>query len=142
MKITLRISVALLTGCIAAVALALAAAFLGRTLWPEYAVAEPKKAYSLAMLAWRLSVGALCVAGAAYVATIIARDNGKAAWWLGGLFLAVSLPQHLFRVWADYPAWYHVAYLSYLVPIAGMTGRIAYHCSGGNAGHRNSPVQA
>jgi hypothetical protein len=101
------------------------AVLLARRVWPEYAAAEPTKAYSLVMLISRLSAGALCTACAAVVTTMVARDRGQAAWWLGVLFLAVSLPSHLFQVWADYPAWYHVVYLSYLVPIAGLIGRVA-----------------
>jgi len=131
MKNTLRRIAGLAAGCVAAVAIALAATLAARTLWPEYAAAEPEKAYTLVMLVARLTVGALCTSGAACVTTLIARDNGKAAWWLGGIFLAISLPIHLYRVWADYPAWYHCVYLAYLVPIAGVTGRVVYRCSSG-----------
>ena len=120
---TLRLGAALVAGCATASAIALTAAFLARNLWPEYAAAEPQKAYTLVMLVSRLTVGAFCAASAGCVTTIIARDNGKAAWWLGGLFLAISLPIHLYRVWAGYPLWYHILYLSYLVPLAGLTGR-------------------
>lgn len=99
------------------------ATLLARRLWPGYAVAEPDKAYDIAMLAGRLAVGALSVTGGAGAATAVARDDGQAALWLGVLALAVSLPIHLVSVWADYPAWYHMLYLGYLVPIAGLVGR-------------------
>ncbi|MES2058192.1 MAG: hypothetical protein V4564_19810 [Pseudomonadota bacterium] len=141
MKITLRLCVGLVAGCITAVALALAATFVARTLWPDYAAAEPEKAYSVAMLLSRLAAGAFCTAGAACVTTIIAGDNGKAASWLGGVFLAVSLPIHLCRVWADYPVWYHLLYLSYLVPVAGLTGRVAGKRSGGDVRHVTSSLE-
>ena len=84
----------------------------------------PTKAYTFPMLVTRLTVGALIAVIAAMVATRVARDRGQAAWWLGGLFLAVSLPDHLVFVWNDYPPWYHAIYLSYLVPIAGATATI------------------
>ena len=106
MKITLRLIAALVAGCVTAVAIALAGTFTARILWPEYAAAEAEKAFTFVMLASRLTVGVLCTSGAACVTTLIARDDGKAAWWLGGIFLATSLPIHLYRVWADYPAWY------------------------------------
>jgi hypothetical protein len=93
------------------------------TLWPAYAAADPDKTFSIAMLLSRLSVGALSTAGAACIATIVAADNGRAAWWLGWIFVVISLPVHLYFVWSDYPVWYHVVYLSYLVPIAVLTGR-------------------
>jgi hypothetical protein len=121
---TLRRCTSLVAGCLTAVALAITATLLARTVWPAYASAEPTKAYSLSMLVVRLSVGALCTAGAAWVTTLVARDTGTAAWWLGAFFLALSLPDHLVRVWADYPPWYHVVYLAYLVPIAGCAGQV------------------
>lgn len=120
-----RRSLGLATGMCAAVAMAATATILARVLWPAYAAAEPSRAYSLTMLVSRLIVGALCTTFAAFVATRTARDNGTAAWWLGGVFLAISAPHHVLRVWAEYPAWYHVIYLSYLVPVAGLTGRFA-----------------
>ncbi len=128
MKAWLRFIASLLIGCIVAIAIARTGVVLGRALWPAYAAAEPHKDYTLAMLLARLAVGALSTAGAACVATIIARDDGRAAWWLGGLFLALSLPDHLYFVWADYPIWYHLVYLSYLVPIAGLTGWVVGPC--------------
>lgn len=123
MKITLRLGAAIAAGCVAAVAIAWAATFVARYQWPEYAAAEPNKTYTLIMLVTRLAVGAICTATAAYLTTIIARDNGRSACWLGGLLLAVSLPIHIYREWADYPAWYHFLYLCYLVPIATLVGK-------------------
>jgi hypothetical protein len=123
MKARLHFVASLLIGCIVAIAIARTGVVLARALWPAYAAAEPHKDYTLAMLASRLAVGAVSTAGAAWVATIIARDNGRAAWWLGGLFLALSLPDHLYLVWNDYPVWYHFVFLAYLVPVAGLTGR-------------------
>ena len=116
-----RTAVSLVAWCLIAVVIAQTGNMAARIFWPDYAAAEPTKAYSLAMLVARLAVGALCTAVAGCVTTIIARD-GRAAWLLGGIFLAISLPIHLFRVWADYPAWYHIVYLGYLVPIAGLAG--------------------
>lgn len=117
-----RRAVGLVAGSVTAVAMASVAVFLVRRLWPAYAAAEPTKHYSLAMLVARLSAGALCAAGASVVATRIARDSAAIGWWLGAMFLAVSLPHHVWVVWADYPWWYHMVYLSYLVPVAGLVG--------------------
>ena len=44
---------------------------------------------------------------------------------VGGIFLLISLPPHLYTVWDEYPAWYHFVYLLSLVPIAGFSGRLA-----------------
>jgi hypothetical protein len=117
--------VAIIVGAGVGVALAVTATIAVRHLWSAYVIAEPTKAYSLPMLFARLAVGALCMVAAAWASTRVARDAGTAARWLGGVVLAGSLWVHLVRVWADYPAWYHVVYLSYLVPLAAMGGRLA-----------------
>jgi hypothetical protein len=124
MKSVLRVIASLVVGCGAAVAIAAAGFAVLRAVWPEYAAAEPHKEYTLAMLFSRLTIGGLCTGGAAAVTTIVAGDNGRTAWWLGGLFVVVSLPSHLYYVWNDYPVWYHFLYLAYLVPIAGFSGRL------------------
>ena len=120
----LRLIAGLLVGCVTAVAIAGAGFWVLRSAWPEYAPAEPEKVFTLGMLFARLSIAALCIAGAACVTTIVAGDSGRAAWWLGGVFVLVSLPSHLYYVWDDYPAWYHFVYLLSLIPIAGYSARL------------------
>lgn len=125
-----RRSLPLLAGIVAGfsgwIAVGAAGFLFLRTAWPAYALAEPHKAYSLAMMFSRLTVGVVCTIAAGYLATTVASGDGRAAWWLGGLLLLVSAPVHLVEVWADYPAWYHFAYLLPLMPIAGFGGRLAY----------------
>ena len=123
MNRTLRLVAGLVVGCLAAIAIARGAFAVLRTVWPDYAAAEPTKAYTLAMMVSRLGIGALCTAGAACATTVAAGDDGRSGWWLGALFLLLSLPVHLHTVWNDYPAWYHFVYLGYLIPIAGMSAR-------------------
>lgn len=123
-NIFLRRVVGLIAGFGTALAIFVVATLVAGVVWPAYAAAAPTKAFTPAMLGARLITGAVGTALAAGVTATIARDNGLAAWWLGLALLACSLPIHLIRVWADYPLWYHIAYLSYLVPIAGLTGRV------------------
>ena len=113
----------LVVGCLVAIAVARGAFAALRSTWPDYAAAEPTKAYTLAMMFSRLGIGALCTAGAACAATLVAADDGRIGWWVGALFLALSAPVHLHTVWNDYPAWYHFVYLGYLIPIAGLSAR-------------------
>ena len=77
------------------------------------------------MLFVRLAVGALSAA-AACGTTGVAGDKGRAAWWLGALFLVVSLPDHLYpgSAWNDYPVWYHLVYLFSLVRVTGLAARL------------------
>lgn len=127
MRGVLRFLFGLTVGCATAVAVAGAGVLTARMLWPEYAAAEPHKQYTLTMLVVRLAVGALSAAVSACSATAVARDKGQTAWWLGALFVAISLPGHLYPgyIWNDYPAWYHLVYLSYLVPVTGCMGLLS-----------------
>ena len=107
----------------------LAGLFLLRTCWSAYAVAEPTKAYNFAMLLSRLTLASVCSIASGFLAVTTARENRKAAWWLGALLLLGSMPLHLpisyVSVWADYPAWYHAVYLLSLIPMVGFGGYLA-----------------
>lgn len=103
----------------------LAAGFaLLRLLWADYALAEPEKAYTLAMLLARLVIFSSMIAATAAVAALVAGDE-RFAWIAGALILLVSIPPHLYpgHVWDDYPVWYHVVYLVSILPIAVAGGR-------------------
>src|SRR5678815_3444522 len=90
---------ALLVGCATALAVAAVAFTLLHAVWPAYVAAEPTKAYDLGMLWARLGIGAVVTAAAGGVATLVARDAGRAACWLGVLFFVVSPPPELYTVW-------------------------------------------
>ncbi len=96
-----------------------------RVVWPDYALAEPEKAFTLTMLFVRLVIFTAMIAATAGVATLVAGDR-RVAWIAGGLILALSLPPHLYPgyVWEDYPAWYHFVYLLSILPIAAFAGRL------------------
>jgi hypothetical protein len=111
-----------LVGCVTWAAVAALGFATLRHVWADYALAEPQKAYTLAMLFARLTVGVICTAAGGALGTLTAGGDHRVAWALGFLFLALSLPIHLGRVWDDYPAWYHFAYLIPLAPIAGYGG--------------------
>ena len=96
-----------------------------RASWPAYALADPEKAYTLPMLFIRLLIFSSMIAATSGVATLVAGDK-RIAWIAGGLILAVSIPSHLYPgyVWDDYPAWYHIAYLVSILPIAVFAGQL------------------
>ena len=96
-----------------------------RASWPAYALADPEKAYTLPMLFIRLLIFSSMIAATSGVATLVAGDK-RIAWIAGGLILAVSIPSHLYPgyVWEDYPAWYHIAYLVSILPIAVFAGQL------------------
>jgi hypothetical protein len=94
-------------------------------VWPDYAMADPEKAYTLRMLFVRLLVFSTMIAATSAVAVHVARDR-RFAWVAGALILAFSIPPHLYPgyVWDDYPPWYHIVYLLSIVPIAVIGGRL------------------
>ena len=49
-------------------------------------------------------------------------------WLAGGIMLAASIPDHLYPgwLWDAYPAWYHLTYLAYIVPVAWIAGCSAH----------------
>jgi hypothetical protein len=116
---------AVVVGFVAWVAIGGAGFLLLRTTWPSYALAEPAKSYTLPMLFSRLAVGVVCTIAAGAVAAIVAKGSRAASWWLGGLLLLLSAPVHFGRVWAEYPVWYHFAYLLPLVPWTILGGVLA-----------------
>lgn len=120
----LRMVAGLVAGCVCAAGIAKLAFAALQSTWPEYAAAAPQKAFTLPMLWSRLCVAAFLTVASGAAAVLVAGDR-RAAWALGSLFVLVSLPSHLYYVWADYPVWYHAAYLTSLVPLAWLGGELA-----------------
>ena len=95
--------------------------FMLLAVWPGYAEAAPRKTYSLAMLLARLGVALLSALCAGPPAGRIA--GLRAAWVAAGVLGAVAGWIHLAQVWADYPVWYHAAYVLPIVPIVVAAAR-------------------
>ena len=58
---------------------------------------------------------------AGVLATKVANDEGKTAWFVGAMVFCGAAYVHFFRVWADYPVWYHFAYLLPIIPVTGLS---------------------
>jgi hypothetical protein len=95
--------------------------YLLRICWPAYAVASIDKSYTIEMLFSRLSVAVLAAILAGITAKAIAKDHGKTSWLVGVIIFFMAAYLHFFRVWDDYPAWYHFVYLLPIVPIIGLS---------------------
>lgn len=126
---TFSVVTGVFAGAVSWIAIGLIGLFFLRTGWSDYAAAAPTKAYTFAMLLSRLTLAAVCSISSGFLAMTTAKENRKAAWWLGGCLLLGSIPLHLpisfFNVWADYPAWYHAVYLLSLMPLTGFGGYLA-----------------
>lgn len=92
--------------------------------WPAYAAAASAHSYTMAMLLTRQIVGAIATLAAGALAARIAGAGSRAALLTGAVLLLISVPWHI-RIWPQYPVWYHLLYLSYLLPLALLGGRLA-----------------
>ena len=66
-----------------------------RASWPDYALAEPDKAYTLPMLFVRLFIFSSMIAATSGIATLVS-GNKHSPWVVGSLILAISIPPHLY----------------------------------------------
>ena len=102
---------------------AVAAGVLLRSLWPEYVAASGDMSFTLPMKLTRLSIGALATFAAGAVTTRIGRSSRMAV-VTGALLLLIFIPEHI-SLWDKFPVWYHLTFLTSLVPLAAVGGRIA-----------------
>jgi uncharacterized protein (DUF983 family) len=71
----------------------------------------------------RLSIGALTTLAAGAVSAFIGRSS-RTAVITGSLLLLVFVPEHI-SLWNKFPVWYHLTFLTSLVPLAVVGGRVA-----------------
>lgn len=95
--------------------------FLLKFFWTDYAIATKDKSYTFSMKLLRLTVGTFASIFAGITAQIIAKDKGKTAWFVGIIIFCIVGYNHFFLIWADYPAWYHLAYLIPIIPVVGLS---------------------
>jgi hypothetical protein len=97
-----------------------------RLFWPAYAAAHPMRDFTFPMQLARLVVGAVATLGAGALVRWIAGTGGRALMTFGILLLLANLFFHLREpTWSDYPLWYHLVFLGYLVPLTLFGGRLA-----------------
>ena len=96
-----------------------------RLAWPAYDAAYPDRAYTLPMLLVRLVVFSGVIVATSAATALVARDR-RLAWFAGLVILGLSIPPHFYpgHIWAEYPPWYHYAYLLLILPVAVAAGEI------------------
>lgn len=114
---------AMIAGVVAWEAVVLLATFAGRLVWPAYAVVEQQRAFALDMLLSRLAVGVLATLAFGAVVTWVARGDRTMIRGIIALALLYSVVDHII-VWDQFPVWYHLLYLAYIVPLAVIGGRL------------------
>ena len=91
-------------------------------LWPEYVAAAGDMSFTLPMKLARLSIGALATCSAGAAAAAIGRSS-RTAIVTGALLVLIFIPEHI-SLWNKFPIWYHLTFLTSLVPLAVAGGRI------------------
>jgi hypothetical protein len=91
-----------------------------RHSWTDYAAVEKAMNFTVAMMAARLSISAVSSLVSGAVASLISRENFKAALISGVILLAVFAPFH-YTIWNKFPLWYHLTFLTSL-PVVSLIG--------------------
>ena len=114
---------ALVAGALTWKAIATLFTLVGNLVWPAYAAVEIQRVFTLEMLASRLLVGALANLAFGAVAAWVAHDKPRAFWLALCAWMTFSVVDH-YMVWNQFPIWYHLLYLAYIVPIAMVGARL------------------
>jgi hypothetical protein len=104
------------------VAVATAAGFILRASWPAYASVADAMTFTLPMMIARLAIGAAATLAAGWVTATITRSTLARA-LPGALLLAAFIPQHL-SLWQQFPVWYHLTFLTSLIPLNFAGGKL------------------
>lgn len=118
---TIKVFLGILAGLAAYAIIGSLGLYLLKISWAAYAIASENKSYTLPMLLSRILVGILASIAAGISAAKISNDKGKSAWFAGVIVFCWAAYIHIFKVWTDYPIWYHLAYLLPIIPIIGLS---------------------
>jgi hypothetical protein len=108
------------TWCVVVVALD----FALRHAWPDYAAVEKAMTFTVPMMAARLSESGISSLAGGLVAALVARERTQAPLWAGIVLLLPFLYIH-YTLWAKFPIWYHATFLTSLVVLSVLGGRLA-----------------
>ena len=87
-----------------------------RGLFPGYVEVEKAMDFSLGMLVARLALGAAASLAAGAASVVMSPHSRVATYLFALLLLALFVPIHL-SLWSKFPVWYHLVFLSSLVPL-------------------------
>lgn len=98
--------------------------FLLRHAWPGYASVEKAMTFTVPMMAARLTESGISSILGGLVAALVARERRQAPLWAGIVLLLPFLYIH-YALWARFPIWYHATFLTSLVVLSVLGGRLA-----------------
>ena len=87
-----------------------------RAALPGYHAAEATLQFTMAMKVGRLSLAALASLAAGAAVRAVAPASRSVTWVAGAIVLALFLPVH-YQLWSKFPAWYHLTFLTSIVPL-------------------------
>ena len=121
---SMRIVLGVLVGLVVWFVVATVGNFAIRGLVAGYAAAEPAMQFTLPMLLARLGLGAVSSVAAGFACRALLRSVPIAVKFFAGLLVFFFVPVH-YSLWAQFPLWYHVAFLVSLAPLALLGARSA-----------------
>jgi hypothetical protein len=81
--------------------------------------------FTLPMMIARLAIGAVATLAMGLATSVVSRRSFVATLGAGALLLLAFIPEHV-RLWHSFPIWYHLAFLSSLVPLAYVGGMTSW----------------
>jgi hypothetical protein len=93
-------------------------------VWPAFDAVENPHDYTMAMLWFRLGLGAVGVFLSGMTAALISRRGAFAGLVMGVVFEVFFIPLHLLVLFNDFPIWYHATFLIYLIPVTWLGARL------------------
>ena len=99
---------------------------IARLTWPAYVIASNDRSYTLLMLLLRLATGSLITVLTTWILTKHGKDIKNVPLNFGLALFLCSLILHVY-IWSSYPVWYHIVWLSSIIPCSLLGGRLAGH---------------
>lgn len=93
-----------------------------RAVIDGYRTEEAAMSFSLTSQIARLALGVIATAAGAVAAVLVSRGNRNAAVVTGCTLLLFFIPAHV-KLWANFPAWYHLFFLLSLPLVSVAVGK-------------------
>ena len=114
-----------IAGIIAWIALVTVLDVILRRVWPDYAAVEKAMTFTVPMMIARLSESGLASILSGAIAAVLGRDRLKPPLAAGFILLIPFAYFHYFVLWAKFPLWYHLTFLTSLAVLSIAGGRLA-----------------
>lgn len=111
----MRNVLSVVAGLVTWLAIAFCCGLVVRESWPAYVAVMDEMKFTLPMMFTRLGIGVVATVGMGFIAAKITQSR-IAALIPGIILLILFIPEHI-SLWDKFPIWYHLWFLSTLVPL-------------------------